>query len=431
MRLKKIEEGNNLFDVVVIGGGPAGMAAALSANKQHAKVMIIEREKELGGILKQCIHDGFGLKTFNEGLTGPEYMERYSFEIMKSDIEVSVKTYVMDISEEKRIYRIRIVNEMNGVVDIETKSIVLANGCRERTSKQIFIGGTRPAGIMTAGTAQYLINIDGHMPCKKCVVLGSGDIGLIMARRITLEGGQVLGVYEVKHTPSGLQRNIYQCLKDYDIPLHLGKTIVRVIGKKRVEGVEICSVDKKFNEIEGTREIIECDGVILSVGLIPENELAELLKIKIDLKTKGPIVDDRMMTSMKGIFSCGNALHVNDLVDYVTESGELAGYNAALYARGELKRKRIFNLNYNKNILYVVPQKLTQDDEKCCLFFRSRSIMRDVVLNIDSEEKRIFSKKFRVVRPPEMEKIIIDKSDLSGNVVINLESSLEDGEDNK
>ena len=319
----------NKYDVVVLGGGPAGLSAAWAAAVNGMNTLIIEREARLGGILKQCIHDGFGLVKFKEKLTGPEYAQRYIELVKQNNIPVLMNTFVIKVEKDEDDFEITVVNSSQGVDQIRAKSMILATGCRERTGKQVFINGTRPAGIYTAGTAQHFVNIEGYLPGKKCVILGSGDIGLIMARRLTLEGAQVLGVYEAKKTPSGLSRNIAQCLNDFDIPLHLATTITRVFGDDRVEAVETAQVDENMVLIEGTQKIIACDSVILSVGLIPENEIAEMLHIEMDNITKGPVVDQNFMTSVAGVFSCGNALHVNDLVDYVSESGEIAGGNAA------------------------------------------------------------------------------------------------------
>ena len=280
-----------MYDTVVIGGGPAGIAAAVEANKEGAKTLIIEREPKLGGILKQCIHDGFGLITFKEKLSGPEYAERFIDKLLDTDVEIKLFTFVTRIEKNgDGTFTIYFVNR-DGASHVQTKTIVLATGCRERAAKQIFIQGTRPAAVFTAGTAQNYVNILGAMPVKKCVILGSGDIGLIMARRLTLEGAEVLGVYEVKPTPSGLTRNIHQCLKDFDIPLYLSHTVTRVFGNDRLTAVEVAEVDDKMQPVKGTERIIECDALILSVGLIPENELAESIGVNINPKTKGAVCD--------------------------------------------------------------------------------------------------------------------------------------------
>lgn len=320
------------YDVTVIGGGPAGLAAAISACDNGAKTLVIEREERLGGMLKQCIHDGFGLSRFGERLAGPEYVERFMKTLYEKDIDVCLRTFVTRVEKLGEGFCVVVVSS-EGLKKIHTKTLVLATGCRERSAKQVFIHGTRPAGVFTAGTAQHFTNRLGVLPTKRCVILGSGDIGLIMARRLTLEGAEVLGVYEINPTPSGLTRNIHQCLHDYDIPLHLSHTVTRVFGADRLEAVEITEVDKNLKPIKGTEQRVECDALIVSVGLIPENELAESIGVTLDYHTKGPVCDGQLMTSVPGVFSCGNALHVNDLVDFVSASGEEAGKNAALFAK--------------------------------------------------------------------------------------------------
>ncbi len=395
-------------DVLVIGGGPAGLAAAISAHKNGANVVLIEREARLGGILKQCIHDGFGLVRFKEKLSGPEYAERFIDEFKSLDIKALLLTFVTSVEKTDSGFKVMVVNR-DGVEEIETKSLILATGCRERTSKQVFIHGTRPSGVFTAGTAQHFTNLLGQLPTKKCVILGSGDIGLIMARRLTLEGAEVLGVYEVKPTPSGLTRNIHQCLNDFGIPLHLSHTVTRVFGEDRLTAVEIAKVDEKMQPIPGTECMIECDALILSVGLIPENELAESLGVEIDPKTKGPRCDASLMTSVPGIFSCGNALHVNDLVDYVSESGETAGEFAAKFA--ETDRETV-SLDAGEKLLYIVPQTIDvlADNSKTVIYFRSKDVYDDSVFRITVDDKTVFEKKYAFLRPPEMEKVVVDFS---------------------
>ena len=395
------------YDVVVLGGGPAGLAAALASHGKGMNTLIIEREHRLGGILKQCIHDGFGLVRFKEKLTGPEYAHRFIEQVHAQDIPVLLNTYVVQVDKSEAGFELTVVNRQNGIEKIEAKALIMATGCRERTARQVFINGTRPAGVYTAGTAQHLVNLEGYLPGKKCVILGSGDIGLIMARRLTLEGAQVLGVYEAKSTPSGLSRNIVQCLHDFNIPLHLSTTITRVFGDDRVEAVEIAQVDENMRPIAGTEQVIECDTVILSVGLIPENEIAEMLGIQMDAATRGPVVDQHFMTSVPGVFSCGNSLHVNDLVDYVSESGEIAGASAAQYVRETRVRELVEIKKDNQDFLYVVPQhiNINTSNQQVILYFRSRDIRENMRVTIKSGDNVLFSRKYVILRPPEMERV--------------------------
>lgn len=399
------------YDVIVIGGGPAGLAAAISAHENGAKTLLIEREERLGGMLKQCIHDGFGLSRFGERLTGPEYVERFIDRFEAAQIEALTQTFVTRVESSDGGFEVVTVNK-DGMRHDRAKALVLATGCRERSAKQVFIHGTRPAGVFTAGTAQHYTNRLGLMPTEKCVILGSGDIGLIMARRLTLEGAEVLGVYEINPTPSGLTRNIHQCLNDFDIPLYLSHTVTRVYGQDRLEGVEISKVDENRKPIEGTQRRIDCDALIVSVGLIPENELAESIGVSLDKRSKGPRCDAQFMTDVPGVFSCGNALHVNDLVDFVSESGEEAGKNAALYAA---RPRKTADIKIGDGFLYAVPQCIDPDADNSAvkLYFRSASVCGKsrVRLLLDGEE--IWSKGYISLRPPEMQKEELDLSKLN------------------
>lgn len=413
------------YDVIVLGGGPAGLSAAIASFDKGMKTLLVEREKRLGGILKQCIHDGFGLVEFKEKLTGPEYAGRFIKLFVEKNIPVLMNTFVIEVQKSDAGFKLTVVNSNDGVEEIWTKSLILASGCRERTAKQIFINGTRPAGIYSAGTAQHLVNIEGYLPCKNCMILGSGDIGLIMARRLTLEGAKVLGVYEAKASPSGLSRNIAQCLNDYSIPLHLSTTITRVFGDDRVEAVEIVKVDENMKAIKGTEEIIKCDGVILSVGLIPENEIGESLGMKFDAATKGPVVDQNFMTTVEGVLSCGNALHVNDLVDYVSENGKLAGESACEYVKGAAAREFIDVTMVGSDFLYVVPQQIdiNSKNKSVVLYFRSRDVRDNMKVTIKSGENILFSKRYMKLKPPEMERaqLSLDGDFSSGKVEILME----------
>lgn len=394
------------YDVTVIGGGPAGLAAAISAHDNGAKALVIEREERLGGMLKQCIHDGFGLSRFGERLAGPEYVERFMTELYKRNIDAMLRTFVTGVEKLRDGFCVATVNG-EGLKKIYTKTLVLATGCRERTAKQVFIHGTRPAGVFTAGTAQHFTNRLGVMPTKRCVILGSGDIGLIMARRLTLEGAEVLGVYEINPTPSGLTRNIHQCLYDYDIPLYLSHTVTRVFGADRLEAVEICEVDGDLRPIKGTEKRVECDALIVSVGLIPENELAESIGVSLDGHTGGPVCDGQLMTSVPGVFSCGNALHVNDLVDFVSASGEEAGKNAALFAA---KSQRRVIINIGGEFLYLVPQQLDleADNSKITFYFRSKKVLGKSTLRLTVDGAEVWKRRYPLLRPPEMQQLVLD-----------------------
>lgn len=349
------------YDVVVIGSGPGGLAAAIEAKRNGAEdVLIIERDVEPGGILLQCIHNGFGTQIFKEDLPGPGYAQRFINEARSIGIQTLLDTMVLDIRPERRIFA---SSKNNGLVDIRAKSIVLAMGCRERTRAQVRLPGARPAGVYTAGTAQRWVNVEGFMPGKRFVILGSGDIGMIMARRLTFEGAKVESVLEVMPYLTGLMRNYVQCLLDYDIPLHLNHTVNRIIGKDRVEAIEAVQVDEKWAPIPGTEQTIPCDTLLLSVGLIPENELSRKLGVRLDALTAGPYVDDGFTTSVPGVFAAGNVVHVYDLVDWVTEGGYTAGRSAALFALAEKPdiQKRI-RLKAGDAVHHVVPQELNAEN---------------------------------------------------------------------
>ncbi len=365
--------------------------------------MLIEREARLGGILKQCIHDGFGLVRFGEKLSGPEYAERFISHLPETNITVSTLSFVSGIERIGESNYITLVTR-DGIKRVQTRSLVLATGCRERTSRQIGVHGHHCSGVFTAGSAQYYTNILGKLPTKRCVILGSGDIGLIMARRLTLEGAQVVGVYEAKPTPSGLTRNISQCLTDFDIPLYTSKTVTRVFGEQRLSAVEISDVDDHMQPIVGTEMIIDCDALILSVGLIPENELAETLHVPIDPKTKGAIVDENNQTLISGVFACGNALYVNDLVDYVSESGETAGRKAAEQI---LTERDLAFVTCDTSLLYVVPQRLDRNAEMIerTFYFRSFSDMDNATLSVTKGDQTLYTKHYAHLRPPEMERL--------------------------
>ena len=395
------------YDVVVIGGGPAGLSAAQSACLKGGKVAVIEREARLGGILKQCVHDGFGLIRFGEKLAGPEYSERYIDFVKELDIDTYTLTFVTRVEKKDGGFEITAVSA-NGIEKFFTKSIVLATGCRERTAKQVFIQGTRPSGVFTAGTAQNFVNLQGKLPTKKCVILGSGDIGLIMARRLTLEGAKVEGVYEVKPTPSGLTRNIHQCLHDFDIPLYLSHTVTRVFGKDRLEGVEVAKVDDKMRPIEGTQRRIDCDALILSVGLIPENEIAESMGVKINPFTKGADCDQTYMSSIDGVFSAGNALNVFELVDYVSECAKDAGANAVDF-KPSGKSARI---EKGEGLLSFVPHRIdvSKPCDKVVFFFRASKDMDKATLKFTVDGNEVYKKNFSFLRPPEMQRVEVDFS---------------------
>ncbi|MHB1394688.1 MAG: NAD(P)/FAD-dependent oxidoreductase [Clostridia bacterium] len=401
------------YDVVVIGGGPAGLAAAIEAKKNDVKsVLVIDRDRELGGILRQCIHNGFGLHIFKEELTGPEYAERFINELKSLGIMYMLDTMVLDISENKIV---TMVNAKEGIAAIQAKAVVLAMGCRERTRGALNIPGTRPAGIFTAGAAQRFVNMEGYMVGKRIVILGSGDIGLIMARRLTLEGAEVQAVVELMAFSGGLVRNIVQCLDDYGIPLYLSHTVTEIRGKHRVEGITVAQVDKDRRPISGTEMEFECDTLLLSVGLIPENELSKSAGVKLDPVTGGPVVNESMETSIKGIFACGNVVHVHDLVDFVTEESRRAGRSAAKHVKNQLKHEdNSIRIKPGKGVRYIVPQSVTVDnlDNNLELFMRVDNIYKNkkLVVKMDNTVLKTINKKR--LTPGEMEHIRMDFKDI-------------------
>lgn len=391
-------------DLVIIGGGPAGMAAAVAAYEKGLRdILILERDDALGGILRQCIHNGFGLHRFGEELTGPEYAYRYEKQIREYCIPFMLNTMVIEIDENKVITA---MNRDNGIFRIEAKAIVLAMGCRERPKGALNIAGTRPAGIYTAGTAQKFVNMKGLMPGREVVILGSGDIGLIMARRMTLEGAKVKAVCELMPYSGGLARNIEQCLNDFDIPLMLSHTVVDIHGKDRLTAVTIAKVDENRRPIPNTETVIPCDTLLLSCGLIPENELTKETGIALDRVTGGAVVDGERETEIPGIFACGNVLHVHDLVDYVSEEAVIAGEAAVRYINGEKQHGTALKLVTDGKIRYTVPQKITSLD-KTKVYFRVSNVYRDVKIVVRDGERILLEKKKQKVAPGEMETVIL------------------------
>lgn len=423
-----------IYDIVIIGGGPAGLAAAVSAKKNGIdSVLILERDKELGGILNQCIHNGFGLHTFKEELTGPEYAARYIAQAEELQIEYKLNTMVMDISPSKKV---TYMNRTEGMQEIQAKAVILAMGCRERSRGALNIPGYRPAGIFSAGTAQRLVNMEGYMPGREVVILGSGDIGLIMARRMTLEGAKVKVVSELMPYSGGLKRNIVQCLDDYGIPLKLSHTVIDIRGKERLEGITLAEVDGNGKPIPGTEEDYTCDTLLLSVGLIPENELSNGMGIDMNRVTSGPNVNESLETSIPGVFACGNVLHVHDLVDFVSEEATTAGKNAAAYVKSESAlgltdgnnnqlgtkaentvceaESSAIELEAIDGVRYTVPKTIRVDHmtDKLTVRFRVGAVYKNCYVSVYFDDERVIHKKRPVMAPGEMEDIKLEQSKL-------------------
>ena len=413
------------YDIVIVGGGPAGLAAAVSAKQNGIdSIVILERDKELGGILNQCIHNGFGLHTFKEELTGPEYADRFIDQVNRLNIEYKLNTMVMEISPDKKVTA---MNRQEGMFEIQAEAVILAMGCRERARGALNIPGYRPAGIYSAGTAQRLVNMEGYMPGRKVVILGSGDIGLIMARRMTLEGARVKVVAELMPYSGGLKRNIVQCLDDYGIPLKLSHTVVDIKGKERVEGVTLAEVDDKGKPIAGTEEFYPCDTLLLSVGLIPENELSHGMGVEMNPVTSGPKVNESLETSMDGVFACGNVLHVHDLVDYVSEEAAAAGRNAAAYVKEgrsasayvcpdsveDVAEQEII-LKPISGVRYTVPSTIhsARMSDELTVRFRVDGVYRDCYVSVYYDDERVIHRKRPIVAPGEMEEVKLMKEQL-------------------
>ena len=420
------------YDIVIAGGGPAGLAAAVAARKNGTeRILILERDTRIGGILLQCIHNGFGLHHFGEELTGPEYAGRFAAQVEELGIEYKTDTMVLEISPDKKVTAI---NTKDGLMVIQAKAVILAMGCRERTRGALVIPGSRPAGIFTAGSVQRFVNIDGYLPGKKVVILGSGDIGLIMARRLTLEGAEVKLVCELMPFSAGLTRNIVQCVENFNIPLKFSHTITQIHGKERVEGVTVSQVDKNRKPIPGTEEYVECDTLLLSVGLIPENELSKGCGVEIDSSTSGPVVNEHMQTSVEGIFACGNTVHVHDLVDFVTAESLRAGENAAKYVQGKrTEQPKHITLRPGNRVRYTVPQYIesTQSETPVSIMFRSTDVYRGVSIVIYSNDQRIKSVRKKIVRPGEMQVVSLSPEELAkirDNVTVAVEIPEEDVE---
>ncbi|MCR5341854.1 MAG: NAD(P)/FAD-dependent oxidoreductase [Butyrivibrio sp.] len=401
------------YDIVIVGGGPAGLAAAVAAKEAgNDSILILERDHELGGILNQCIHNGFGLHTFKEELTGPEYAYRFIKQVLDLGIEYKLNTMVMDIAADKTVTA---MNREDGMFRIPAKAVILAMGCRERPRGALNIPGYRPAGIFSAGTAQRLVNIEGYMPGREVVILGSGDIGLIMARRMTLEGAKVKVVAELMPYSGGLKRNIVQCLDDYGIPLKLSHTVVDIEGKDHVTAVTIAEVGPDRKPIPGTEIRYTCDTLLLSCGLIPENELSRSAGVKMSPVTSGPVVNESLETNIPGVFACGNVLHVHDLVDYVSEEAKRAGENAAKFVKeGEAKSGEVIELFATDGARYTVPSTINVDrmDDLLTVRFRVGEVFKNSYVSVFFDDERVMHNKKRIMAPGEMEQVILQKSKL-------------------
>ncbi len=418
---------NNRYDVIVIGGGPAGLAAAEAAYREGAgRILILERDNTLGGILNQCIHNGFGLHYFKEELTGPEYAGRFIELVKKTNVEVKTDTMVLAVTPEKKVHA---VNSQDGYIVLEAASVVLCMGCRERTRGAISIPGARPAGVFTAGAAQRYLNIEGYMVGKRVVILGSGDIGLIMARRMTLEGAKVLACVELMPYSGGLTRNIVQCLNDFDIPLYLSHTVTKIEGDGRVSGVVVQKVDERRRPIPGTEMHFDCDTLLLSVGLIPENELSNGAGVDMDRRHSGPMVYENMETSVPGIFAAGNVVHVHDLVDFVTGESQRAGAAAARFAKnGPAPEGRIIEVENGDGVSYTVPGKirLANVEKNVGIFFRVNRVCGASTILVTSGGEKIASFRREHLAPGEMEqinvpKVLLEKAD--GTITVSVEEA--------
>jgi len=406
-------------DIVIVGGGPAGLAAAIAARDCGAEdVLILEREKELGGILNQCIHNGFGLHTFKEELTGPEYAARYIQKARDMGIPYRLSSTVVDLQRQGDSVVVTSVSRQDGLLQTEAKAVVLAMGCRERPRGALNIPGTRPAGIFSAGTAQRLVNMEGYLPGREVVILGSGDIGLIMARRMTLEGAKVKCVAELMPYSGGLKRNIVQCLEDYGIPLKLSHTVVDIEGKERVTGVTIAQVDEKLKPIPGSEEHFDCDTLLLSVGLIPENELSKAVGVELSPVTNGPVVNEQLETNIPGVFACGNVLHVHDLVDYVSEEAEQAGRSAARFVlEGRADNQTEIPVKPAGAVRYTVPASVSPQrmGEQAVVRFRVGRNMRKATVRVLVDGKEVLRRARPVMAPGEMEQVLLKKDWFAGN----------------